>query len=371
MVAAIIMAHYFVPRDFMTATDPRLQSLTRWVTEDLGHRPDRVSVASADASFRRYFRIHLPSGETLIVMDAPPEHEDIRPYLRVSRLLAGLGLHAPAVLAVDEPRGFMLLEDLGSEPYLAALKDRSRADALYGEALAALATLQVRGGAAAVALPPYDAATLQREMDLMPEWFAGRHLGLELTAEDHGLFAEACAVLREVALAQPVVFVHRDYHSRNLMVLPAAGPGIIDFQDALAGPIGYDLVSLLKDCYISWPRAQVEAWLRAHRDALRAAGAVQLVGDSEREFLRWFDFIGVQRHLKVLGIFARLCWRDGKTGYLDDLPLTLEYTLDACARHPELSALGAWLRRRAAPSLAAANARARAAAAARIGADRA
>jgi aminoglycoside/choline kinase family phosphotransferase len=199
----------------------------------------------------------------------------------------------------------------------------------------------------------------------MPEWFATRHLGLELTALDREVFAAASAMLCGEALAQPVVFVHRDYHSRNLMVLPEAGPGIIDFQDALAGPVGYDLVSLLKDCYIRWPRAQVEAWLRDHRAALCAAGAADLAGGSDREFLRWFDLIGVQRHIKVLGIFARLCWRDGKTGYLDDLPLTLEYTLDACARHPELASLGAWLQREAAPRLAAANARARVAAAAR------
>jgi aminoglycoside/choline kinase family phosphotransferase len=349
----------------MTSTDLRLEALTRWVGEDLGHRLERMSVASADASFRRYFRAHLAGGGSLIVMDAPPEHEDTRPYLHVSRLLEGLGVHVPAVHAVDGRRGFVLLEDLGSEPYLAALRDRSRADGLYGEALAALAAIQVRGRAAASELPPYDAATLQRELDLMPEWFATRHLGLELTALDREVFAAASAVLCGEALAQPVVFVHRDYHSRNLMVLPEAGPGIIDFQDALAGPVGYDLVSLLKDCYIRWPRAQVEAWLRDHRAALCAAGAADLAGGSDREFLRWFDLIGVQRHIKVLGIFARLCWRDGKTGYLDDLPLTLEYTLDACARHPELASLGEWLRREAAPRLAAANTRAKAAAAAR------
>jgi aminoglycoside/choline kinase family phosphotransferase len=352
----------------MTSSDLRLETLTRWVGEELGHRLERVSVASADASFRRYFRAHLAGGRSVVVMDAPPAHEDIGPYLRVSQLLKGVGVHVPAVHAVDERRGFVLLEDLGSEPYLAALQDRSRGDALYGEALAALLAIQVRGGEAAAALPPYDAATLQREMDLMPEWFAGRHLGLELTAEDREELAAAAAVLRAEALAQPVVFVHRDYHSRNLMVLPTAGPGIIDFQDALAGPVGYDLVSLLKDCYIRWPRAQVEDWLRAHRAALCAAGAAALAGGSDREFLRWFDFIGVQRHIKVLGIFARLCWRDGKPGYLDDLPLTLEYTLDACARHPELAPLGRWLRRQASPGLAAANVRAREAATARAAA---
>ena len=343
----------------MTTSDPRLAILTRWVGEELGHRLERISVASADASFRRYFRAHLADGHSLIVMDAPPDREDISPYLYVTGLLAEIGLHVPTVHAVDQSRGLLLLEDLGTEQYLAALQDRSRADVLYGEALGALCTLQLRGGDAAARLPPYDDAVLQRELELMPEWFAVQHLDLVLTEEDLDVLATAFKVLREEALAQPVAFVHRDYHSRNLMVLPAAGPGIIDFQDALAGPVCYDLVSLLKDCYVRWPRAQVEAWLRGHRAALRANGGAALTGSSDREFLRWFDFIGVQRHIKVLGIFARLCWRDGKLGYLDDLSLTLGYTLDACARHPELSDLGAWLRRLALPRLAAANDRAR------------
>ncbi|NBU24777.1 MAG: aminoglycoside phosphotransferase [Gammaproteobacteria bacterium] len=345
----------------MTHPDLRLQTLERWLGEDLGLRPERVSVASADASFRRYFRAHLPGGATRIVMDAPPEHEDIGPYLRVAGLLQRIGVHVPAVHAVDAARGFVLLEDLGSTPYLGALREPGRADALYADALEALCLIQSRGAEAAATLAPYDAAVLQREMALMPEWFAARHLGLELSAADRGLIDEACARLAAAVLEQPVVFVHRDYHSRNLMALPQGGPGIIDFQDALAGPVAYDPVSLLKDCYIRWPRAQVESWLRGYRGRLRAAGAASLCGASEREFLRWFDLAGAQRHLKVLGIFARLWWRDGKPGYLDDLPLTLDYLLDACARLPELAELGAWLAREAAPRLAAANLRARAA----------
>ena len=349
----------------MTPSDPRLDTLTRWLSEDLGLRPRRVAVASADASFRRYFRAFLPDGRTRIVMDAPPEHEDIGPYLRVAALLGDIGVHVPEVHAVDAPRGFVLLEDLGSTPYLGVLREPGRADALYGEALGALATIQSQGAAAAATLAPYDATVLRREMMLMPEWFAVRHLGMALSAEDLGIVEDAVARLCDAVLEQPVVFVHRDYHSRNLMVLPAGGPGIIDFQDALAGPVAYDPVSLLKDCYIRWPRAQVESWLRGYRELLRASGAPHLAGADEREFLRWFDLVGAQRHLKVLGIFARLCWRDGKPGYLDDLPLTLDYLLDACARLPELAALGGWLRREAAPKLAAANARARAAAGAR------
>ena len=343
----------------MTLPDTRLEALTRWLSEDLRLRPQRVAVASADASFRRYFRAFLPDGTTRVVMDAPPEHEDIGPYLRVASLLQDIGVHVPEVHAVDAPRGFVLLEDLGSTPYLGVLREPGRADALYGDALRALATIQSQGAAAAATLAPYDAAVLRREMMLMPEWFAGRHLGLELAAGDVAVIEDAVARLCAAVLEQPVVFVHRDYHSRNLMVLPAGGPGIIDFQDALAGPVAYDPVSLLKDCYIRWPRPQVESWLRGYRDMLRASGGAHLAGADEEQFLRWFDLAGAQRHLKVLGIFARLCWRDGKPGYLDDLPLTLDYLLDACARLPELAALGGWLQREAAPRLAAANARAR------------
>lgn len=345
----------------MSQPDPRLDALSHWLAEDLDLPTQRIAVASADASFRRYFRAFLPDGETRIIMDAPPEHEDTAPFLHVAALLQDIGVHAPRVHAVDAGRGFVLLEDLGSTPYLAVLREAGRADPLYGDALRALSVIQSRGAAAAATLAPYDEAVLRREMMLMPEWFATRHLGLELSAADHGLIDEAFSRLSAAVLGQPTVFVHRDYHSRNLMVLPEGGPGIIDFQDALAGPVAYDAVSLLKDCYISWPRARVESWLRGYRDLLRDAGAAALAGSSEREFLRWFDLVGAQRHLKVLGIFARLWWRDGKPGYLDDLPLTLDYLLDACARLPELEALGGWLRREAAPRLAAANARARAA----------
>ncbi len=346
----------------MNAADVRLDQLTHWLAQDLRRPAARVEVASADASFRRYFRAHFADGSTAVLMDAPPDREDIQPYLHVAGLLAGIGVHVPRVDAVDLSRGFVLMEDLGSTPYLALLARCERVDQLYGDALDALCAIQVRGCDAARELPPYDSAVLQREMALMPEWFCGRHLGLDLTPEDHATLRASFDLLEGEALAQPRVFVHRDYHSRNLMVLPAGGPGVIDFQDALSGPVGYDLVSLLKDCYVSWPRARVEGWLRVFRDRLLAAGRRAEAGTSDREFLRWFDFIGVQRHIKVLGIFARLCWRDGKPGYLDDLPLTLHYVLDTAARYPELAPLRAWLARRAAPLLAAASARARAAA---------
>ncbi|MCC6172565.1 MAG: phosphotransferase, partial [Gammaproteobacteria bacterium] len=253
-------------------------------------------------------------------------------------------------------RGFVLLEDLGSTPFLSRLADPAQVEPLYGDALAALARIQADGRDAARELAPYDAAVLEREMALMPEWFCERHLGLVLDDADRALLRTTHDFLIAEALAQPRVFVHRDYHSRNLMVIPQRNPGIIDFQDALAGPVGYDLVSLLKDCYVGWPRARVEGWVAAYRARLRAAGFVEGAGASDAEFLRWFDLIGLQRHLKVLGIFARLWYRDGKSGYLADLPLTLHYVRDACARHAELADFGRWLETRIAPSFERVNA---------------
>lgn len=340
-------------------SDPRLELLSQWVVQELGQPGIDISVASADASFRRYFRARSADGRSLIVMDAPPEHEDIGPYLKVAALLQSAGVHVPAIHAVDRARGFVLLEDLGSTPYLAELRKPGRAPALYSAALSTLVRIQVDGQEVARQLAPYDAAALRRELALMPEWFCERHLQLKLDDAERQLLEETFLWLVEVALEQPVVFVHRDYHSRNLMVLPEGGPGVIDFQDALAGPVGYDLASILKDCYIAWPRAAVESWVREHRERLLARGARTLAGSSEREFLRGFDLIGVQRHIKVLGIFARLWWRDGKIAYLDDLPLTLDYLRDTTARHAELRPFALWLERRIVPELAAANARAK------------
>jgi N-acetylmuramate 1-kinase len=353
----------------MLKNDARLSLIQTWLTRDLGWRIGRVTVASADASFRRYFRVSRgdvdpaawePKADTLIVMDAPPGKEDIAPYIKVSTLLEQAGAHVPHIYASDARRGFIVMEDLGDTQYLSLLRTGRGVDKLYGDALTTLANIQVRGLRAAQQLPPYDRAPLERELSLMPEWFLGKHLNLELTPEERALLTVTFEFLINEALLQPQVFVHRDFHSRNLMVLPASksaisGPGVIDFQDALRGPIGYDLVSLLKDCYISWSRERVERWVRGYRRVLGNLGAN--VGDSEYQFMRWFDLIGVQRHIKVLGIFARLWHRDGKIGYLADLPLVLEYVLDACRRYPELVELGRWLEWRVAPQLAAANAR--------------
>ena len=341
----------------MPASDARIEEIRDWLGESPGWQRDcRLEPASADASFRRYFRVWRADGATRVVMDAPPEKEDTAPYLHVTTLLAACGVHVPEIETADTRRGLLRLEDLGATHMLAQLAGGADPDPLYAQALDALASIQLRGVAAAGELPPYDRAVLLREMQLLPEWYLARHLRVELSAEDRDVLSQTFQFLIAEALAQPVVLVHRDYHSRNLMITPTRSPGVIDFQDALAGPIGYDLVSLLKDCYIDWPRERVEAWVDGYRQRLQAAGAP--AGSSAGQFLRWFDLIGLQRHLKVLGIFARLCYRDGKSGYLADLPRTLEYVLDVAARYAELADFGAWARRRLAAGLPAANERA-------------
>ena len=339
----------------MLPKDARLALLHDWLVSELELTVERIEPASSDASFRRYFRV-FHRGGSHIVMDAPPEREDVRPYLAVGALLESLGAHVPHVHAAAVERGLLLLEDLGSTPYLARLAAGSDPQPLYADALAALADIQAKGGEAARALPPYDRQALLRELELMPEWFCGAHLQLALCAHERALIGESFEWLIREALAQPQVFVHRDYHSRNLMLLPERNPGIIDFQDAVRGPIGYDLVSLLKDCYIAWPRERVLAWVEQFRQLLLARGYHD--AGSAADLVRWFDVIGVQRHLKVLGIFARLFYRDGKSGYLNDLPLTLAYVLEGCALYPPLEPLGVFLARRAAPLLPAANGRA-------------
>ena len=338
----------------MVEPDARLALLEDWLSRDLNLRAARIEPASSDASFRRYFRVFCADG-TYVVMDAPPGREDVRPYLRVSKLLEPLGIHVPHVHAADVERGWVLLEDLGTTPYLTRLGEPGAADALYADALETLARLQLHGASAAGELAPYDRAALKREMDLMPEWFLERHLRLRLPEQTRAALDATFEWLIGEALAQPQVFVHRDYHSRNLMVTASGNPGVIDFQDALRGPVGYDLVSLLKDCYIAWPRERVCAWVSRYRAQL---GGSALAGRDEREFLRWFDLIGVQRHLKVLGIFARLWHRDGKVGYLRDLPLTLHYLQQTCTEYPQLAALGTLLQDPVAAELPRANARA-------------
>jgi N-acetylmuramate 1-kinase len=338
----------------MPQTDARLALIHDWLSRELHLTPQRLEPASSDASFRRYFRA-FRDGATYIVMDAPPPREDVRPYLKVSRLLESLGTHVPHVHEADLDRGLLLLEDLGSTLYLDRLSAGDDPQPLYQEALTALAAIQVRGREASHELAPYDHAPLAAELSLMPEWFLGRHLEITPTAVESAAIADSFAFLIRASLEQPQVFVHRDYHSRNLMVLGSGGPGVIDFQDALRGPVGYDLVSLLKDCYISWPRSRTVAWVSSYRaQLLRQGGAA---GTSDAEFLRWFDLAGVQRHIKVLGIFCRLWYRDGKRGYLADLPRVLAYVRESCAQYAQLKSLGSFLDERVAGALPHANAR--------------
>ena len=313
--------------------DPRLRELAHWVSVDLGFGDSPIAPASADASFRRYFRVSR-GGESWILMDAPPDREALGPYLHVAGLLAAIGLNVPRVLARDVERGFVMLTDLGSRQYLPELVDANRADLLYGDALRALLTLQTAGRLpAAESLPRYDGGLLLREMELFPEWFLGRHLGIAVDAPVRKMLDRLFDALAASAAEQPVTFVHRDYHSRNLMVTDEDNPGVLDFQDAVSGPVTYDLVSLLKDCYVAWPRERVRAWALGYRDRARAEGVVLPADDAE--FLRWFDLMGLQRHIKVLGIFCRLFHRDGKAQYLDDLPLVLRYARETAGCYPE------------------------------------
>lgn len=308
----------------------RLEQLNHWLTKTLGLPSYAITPASSDASFRRYFRITF-NGESRIVMDAPPDREDSRPFVAIGRQLRAIGLNVPEILAEELEQGFLLLSDLGTQQYLSALND-STVDRLYGDALGALAVLQACGPGSD-SLPPYDEGLLRREMELFRDWYLGRHLGLALKPNEQAVLDESFALLAENALEQPQVSVHRDYHSRNLMV-SAHNPGILDFQDAVVGPVTYDLVSLLRDCYIAWPREQVEQWLLGYHDIAVDHGILR--GRQEERFLRWFDLMGVQRHLKASGIFARLNHRDGKPGYLDDIPRTLAYVAEVSGRYPEL-----------------------------------
>ena len=314
------------------ALDPRGAALAAWLRDTLATSAFRIEPASEDASFRRYFRVHAGSG-TWVAMDAPPPMEDCRPFVSVLGLLRGAGVRAPALHAADLERGFLLLDDLGSRCYLDVI-DEANADTLYADALTALLHMQCRIGSGQV--PPYDERKLGEEMDLFREWFLARHLGIELDGALSHALDETFETLVRVCMEQPCVFVHRDYHSRNLMHLGDHHPGVIDFQDAVGGPITYDLVSLLRDVYVRWPEDRVAGWVDAFHDRAAARGLT----DAGREgFRRWFDLTGVQRHLKIAGIFARLWHRDGKPRYLDDLPLTLAYLAEATPRHPETEAV--------------------------------
>lgn len=316
----------------------RLRLLRHWLSQVCGDAVAGVEPASADASFRRYFRVALTDGCTYVAMDAPPDREDCRPFVGIARRLADAGVHVPAIVASDLDAGFLLLEDLGDASYLSVL-DEHTADDMYRDAISALVRFQQRADTAG--LPAYGAGLLEVEMGLFPQWLLARHLGIEPDAGTRAMLEATFARLRDSALAQPTVFVHRDYHSRNLMVVGTDNPGVIDFQDAVAGPVTYDLVSLLRDCYVQWSDDRVDAWVERYLDDARNVGL--LAGLDRASFRRWFDLMGVQRHLKAAGIFARLHHRDGKSGYLGDLPRTLGYIATVGRRYDELRDLAGFV----------------------------
>ena len=312
--------------------DTRRAALAAWLRDTLATSAFRLEPASEDASFRRYFRVRTGS-RTRIAMDAPPPMENCRPFVSVLALLRRAGVNAPELHAADMDRGFLLLDDLGSRCYLDVIGE-ANADSLYADAFKTLLDMQCRIHRDQV--PPYDERRLREELDLFPRWFLSRHLGVELDgALALALDATFDALVR-VCAEQPRVFVHRDYHSRNLMHRERRNPGVIDFQDAVAGPLAYDLVSLLRDVYVRWPDDRIAGWVDAYHDSAVARGLLE--ADRAR-FRRWFDLTGVQRHLKIAGIFTRLWHRDGKSRYLDDLPLTLAYLAEVAPRCPETEAV--------------------------------
>ncbi len=320
--------------------------MEKWLTADCGLKDFSLRPASADASFRRYFRLTSPDGSTRIVMDAPPDKEDCAPFVDVARRMREVGVHAPEVLEQDLRQGFLLLEDLGGQDYLGALDDAS-VERLYGDALGALMTMQACIDP--TGLPDYDRNLLLGEMALFRDWLLGTHLDLALGEEDELMLASVFETLADAALEQPRVFVHRDYHSRNLMAGIEHAPGVLDFQDAVRGPVTYDAVSLLRDCYVSWPAQQVDEWAWGFFQLAVQSGVMR--EEQEDLFLRWFDLMGAQRHLKAAGIFARLNHRDGKPGYLADIPRTLGYIVEVARRQPELASLAEFISTRVLPRL--------------------
>ena len=307
----------------------RLTQVKTWLQQVIPGEIYTLAPASSDASFRRYFRISLPN-RSLIVMDAPPQQENCAPFVHVAQLFNAAGVHVPEILAQDLAQGFLLLSDLGADTYLSRLNNQT-ADALYGDANRAL--IQIQLASQPDQLPAYDAALLLREMRLFPDWYIAKHLQVQLSPSQTAVLENALQLILANVLAQPAVYVHRDYHARNLMVSDL-NPGVLDFQDAVYGPITYDLVSLYKDAYIAWDEERILDWTVRYWEAAKRAHLP--VAEDFGAFYRDFEWMGMQRHIKVLGIFARLYHRDGKDGYLKDMPLVLDYLRKACERYRAL-----------------------------------
>ncbi len=326
----------------------RIEQIKQWLENDIRADIQTFEPASNDASFRRYFRVNFkqaifdqPAGQPFIVMDAPPEKETISSFIEIASNLESTGVNVPHLYAINETDGFILMFDLGSTAYLSLLDcdiEFEKADKLYSDAMSALVIMQIgMQKKHKLSLPAYDAFRLKAEMDLLSDWYIKVHCKESLDTSEQAILDQAMESLIVSAQAQPQVFVHRDYHSRNLMFYKEHNPGIIDFQDAVVGPITYDLVSLLRDSYIAWPEDAVYAWVEQYRQMLLREEL--LVNDDKEQFIRWFDWMGIQRQLKVVGIFCRLNYRDGKQNYLNDIPQTLDYLFKVCARYPEFDAL--------------------------------
>ena len=333
-----------------------MKALGRWANNKLknnGVSHDsafELSVASDDASFRKYYRAAHPMGGAagIIFVDAPPQHENSEAFIGIAKLISKRGISAPTVFEYDLDEGFMMLSDFGNKLYLDELEtgNSSSITKLYQSALTTLSTLQ---GICCATLPAYDAELLRAEMKLFPDWFLAKQITLPIDQAVSNLIESTFDLLVENALEQPQVFVHRDYHSRNLMVLDQNSPGLIDFQDAVKGPFTYDLVSLLKDCYWRFPREKVVEWVQVYWDQYLLEGNLEV---DFAQFLRWFDLMGMQRHLKVAGIFSRLNIRDGKSRYLNDIPLVISYLIEVCEIYEELDCFGKWLRDEVQPEFA-------------------
>src|SRR5690606_8343647 len=330
-----------------TVTDPRLQALTHWLHQVIAPSEGlSLTAVSGDASFRRYFRAR--QGErSWIVMDAPPAKEDCHPFCAIAEQWRHCGVNVPEIFAEDHDQVFLLLSDVGDDLLLGLLNEDT-ADRLYRQSIDHLLAIQICEQPALHPLPPYDRALLAREMELFRDWLVTQKLGIDLSADEHQLLDKSFEQLINNALEQPQVCVHRDYHSRNLLLSPQREIAVLDFQDAVMGPITYDLVSLLRDCYVSWPQEQVRTWALYYLSEATEQGLTQA---KPSQFLRWFDLMGVQRHLKAAGIFARLSIRDGKHGYLKDVPRTVGYIDSVLANYPEFEAFHRWLQARVLPAL--------------------
>lgn len=313
----------------MSISDPRAKLIIIWLKQTLNLEITNFEPASSDASFRRYFRVTHKKGQH-IVMDAPPEKEDTEPFIRIATLFKKTGINVPEIIQQDLEQGFLLLEDFGSLCFLDHLTNEN-ASTLYLNAFDSLFDIQTKIISSSSQLPYYDNELLKNEINLFYHWFLEQYLGLSLS---ENIKNKTSQILISSALEQPQVCVHRDFHSRNLMVLDNDLPGIIDFQDAVIGPVTYDLVSLLRDCYIAWPQEKVQQWMALY---FQQISKINLTNTSIEIFIRWFDLMGLQRHLKAIGIFSRLHLRDNKSNYLQDIPLTMNYVIDICNKYPELS----------------------------------